>query len=401
MTAQLKKVKFILLCLIAFAIGCYIMAAPALIVLYSVAWLLEGDFKRKGNAILKNRYVWLFVSFYMLHVLGMIFTSNFDAGLFNLQVKLSLLVFPLLLVSGEQPGFKKQKQFMCSFITGCSINGLICIIIAIWTYYTLGVAHFVYMRFSLFLHPSYFSMYIDMSIVFIFYLVSVKPMEINKTEKIILYLSLFFLGFILVLLQSKTGMFISAALVVVLLIKYSVKNSYKTAALITVTLAVIYFLAFHFIVEGQSRVAGAASVIMNKTMNDTSKESTQARYYVLNSALKVIKAHPLIGVGTGDEYDVLVKQYLADGYTGVAKEKLNAHNQYIETMVVLGPLGLISLLACFALPFIKCVKEKRFVYGAFLVIVGANLLAEVMFDTQGGTIFYGLFNSLLMFNFVI
>ncbi|HXB11537.1 MAG TPA: hypothetical protein VNZ45_06100, partial [Bacteroidia bacterium] len=87
--------------------------------------------------------------------------------------------------------------------------------------------------------------------------------------------------------------------------------------------------------------------------------------------------------------------------TGAEKERLNAHNEYLESAVELGIGGFFCLLACLLLPLYKSIKEHRFVYLMFLIIVILNFLTESMFETQGGTIFYGLFNSLLMFNFVI
>jgi O-antigen ligase len=257
------------------------------------------------------------------------------------------------------------------------------------------------MKFSIFLHPSYYSMYIDMVFLFIYYLFANEKEVLSKIEKNMLLFSVFFLELILVLLQSKMGMFISAGLLVVLLAKYGLKHGYKAPGIIAVSMAVLYFLSFHLFIGERSRVVSAAHIIANNQTSAGSVESTQVRYYVWHSALAVIKAHPVIGVGTGNEASAMVTQYLKDGYTGAAKENLNTHDQYLQTTVVLGVIGLLALLACFLFPFIKCVKERRFIYGAFLVIVAANFLVEAMLETQSGTIFYGLFNSLLMFNFVI
>jgi O-antigen ligase len=399
--AQISKIKYWLLCLVPFVMCIFQYYTAYPIIGYALFWLIEGDLKWKFNAIIKNRFALLFSTFYLLYVIGLLYSSNRDDGMFNLQVKLSITVFPLLLVSEGAMDIKKQKMLIYSFITGCVITGLIYLGYATWKFFVQDIFEFQYMKFSLFLHPSYYSMYIDMAFLFVFYLFANEKAGLSKIETGLLLFSVFFLELILVLLQSKMGMFISAGLIVVLLVKYSLKHSYKIPVIMFAGMVALYFLSFHFFIGQRSRVMGAANIIITKQISAGSVESTQVRYYVWQSAIEVIKAHPVIGVGTGNETSAMVNQYLKDGYTGAAKESLNTHNQYLQTTVVLGCVGLMVLLACFLFPFIKCIKEKRFIYGTFLVIVAVNFLVEAMLETQSGTIFYGLFNSLLMFNFVV
>ncbi len=368
---------------------------------YLICWLIEGDLVCKGRAIKQNKFVWLFSGFYLLYLIRYLFSGDYDMGWHIMQVKLSLFLFPLLLVSEGVKNIKEQKMFIYTFIAGCVVNGLICIGYAIWNLAVNNVFVFQYIQFSILLHPSYYSMYIDVVMLLVFYLFTNSTVVLNKSERIFLLGATFFLLFILVLLQSKMGMFISAALIVVLLTRYALKRGYKTVMGLLAVGLVVYFVTFHFLIGQNSRVAGAAEVITSNKISASSTESTQVRYYVWTAAMEVIKRAPVFGVGVGNESPVLVDQYEKDGYTGAAKEKLNAHDQYIQTTVSTGIVGLLLLLAGFLFSFITAVKERRFVYGTFLVIVALNFLVEAMFELQSGTIFFGLFNSLLMFNFVI
>jgi O-antigen ligase len=399
--AQVSKIKYWFLCLVPFVICTYPFWAAYGIIGYLLCWLLEGDLKTKLQRIKSNRYVLLFTGFYVLNFIGILYAMNSGNGWFNLQVKLSLLLFPLLLSGEGRMDIKKLKPIMYSFITGCVVNGLICIGNAIFKLVKHNVFEFQYKQLSILMHTSYFSMYIDVALLFIFYLFTNNSMTLHKAEQMVLLVSTLFLAFMLVLLQSKMGMAISACLILLLLVKYGKIHGYKTSGMVLVGITAIYFLAVHFVIGDRSRIEGAVNTVVNTNVTASSVESTQARSIVWKAALQVIERHPIIGVGTGSADSVLVQQYLADGYTGVAKEHLNTHNQYLQTTVILGVIGLLSLLACFVLPFIVCIKEKRFIYGAFLVIVAANFLVESMLEVQSGTIFYGMFNSLLMFNFVI
>jgi O-antigen ligase len=402
MSASISKLKYFLLCLVAFSLSCYIYSTSICIIIFSVVWVIEGDYKRKLNAIISNKYVWLFCGLYLLHVIGMIYTNNFDMGMFSLEKKLSLLVFPLMLVSEGEMDLKKQKQFMYPFIIGCLVNALICFGYAIWLYETEGKMYFTYIRMSLFLHPSYYSMYIDFVFVFIFYLFTDKATELSKKEKIFLISSLFFLEFMLVMLQSKTGLIIGVIVLAVCTARYVLRTKQiKQGLVMSACTVVMAVLLYSFVVNGYSRIASASNIVATQKLDNKSVESTQARYFVWQSAWALYKTSPLIGVGTGDTEDKLMGQYAKDSVLGALKEKLNTHDEYLQVMIAIGIGGLICLLACLVLPFYKCFKERRFVYAMFLIIVALNFLTESMLETQGGTIFYGLFNSLLMFNFVI
>ena len=380
----------------------YIWLTPPIIFAYVAFWLLEGGLKGKMKAITANRYIWLFVSFYLLHVIGMIYTSYVEAGLFSLQVKASLLVFPLLLVGEGPMDIKKQKQFMYVFISGAVCAGLVCLGYAVWKWIALSEFEFQYMQFCdlLHQHPSYYAMYIDMAMVFVFYLLLGKAISLIRAEKIFLYTSLAFLFFILILLQSKAGLITSSLLLVVFLIMLALRRGILQSIVVFLVLAVIYALSYHFIIGGNSRIASATQVVSG-SMSAKSPESTQVRYYIWHAGWEIVKGHPIIGVGTGNADTALQLQYVKDNYTGALVHHLNAHNEYLQVAVGLGFIGLLGLLACMVLPFFKTIKEHRYVYMAFLVIIAINFLTESMLEQQAGTIFYGLFNSLLMFNFVI
>lgn len=401
---QASKIKYTLLCLVAFIMGAYIFlnAVPYAIMLYFVIWLIEGNFGMKMKTFLANRYALLFIVFYVLQIVGLIYTNNFSGGLFSLQVKFSLLLFPILLASEGRVDVKYQKRLMYAFIAGCLVNSLICLGNATWKYIDQGIFQFTYSKFSIFLHPSYFSMYIDLVLLFTYYLLTNSAAGLTKISRSFLTGLIFFFAFMLVLLQSKMGLIISSVLILTLLIRYALKVNYKQSGFALIVIAIVYFTSYHFMVtNGHSRFVTTIEIVKKTGVQASAIESTQARSLVWRAACQVIKRSPIIGYGTGGGDSVLVKQYLADGYTGVARERLNAHNQYLQTTVVLGVIGLLSLLACFLFPFIVSVKEHRFIYGAFLVIVAVNFLVEAMLETQSGTVFYGMFNSLLMFNFAI
>lgn len=398
MKSSLSKIKFGLLCLTSFMLAFYIFATPLCIILFVVAWLFEGDLKRKFTAWLNNNYALLFVALYFVYLAGMLYTENKAHGWMDMQIKLSILLFPIILSSEGQMDFKKQKWFGFAFISGAVLHGMYCLVFASWIYLSQGKVQFTYMGFSRFVHPSYYSMYIDLAFVFMYYALAAKGKELTKKEKLFIYISAPFLLIILILLESKMGQIITALLIPAMLFKYfsSKQSIFKAVAAVVVVLGLLSIGIFKI-----SRFNALDNVLSgNKKVDVQSVESNQARILVWGAAYDLIKSSPVIGYGTGDTA-ALMLQYQQEGMTGAHREKLNTHNQYLQTMVALGIPGIFILLGNLFIPLFVSIKRKQFVYMLFLLILCINFLTESMLDQQAGTMFYGLLNSLLMFNFVI
>ncbi len=405
MRQLIPKIKFVLLALIVFSLSCYIYITGLFIVLFAITWVLEGNFAQKLNAWRKNTYALLFTGFYILYALWLLRSppSNWQSGDFNLQVKLSMGIFPFMLVSEGEFTSNKKQILMWAFISGCFINGLICFGHAIWKYYALGIFEFTYSQFSWFLHPSYYTMYLDLALLFIFYMVTSPEIGTKRKEKIALIFISFFLLLLIIMLQSKAGWMCTLLLIAILLVKlFMNKTSRKLSVMVFLGCIVIGASAYYGVIaHSYLRLNIFQTLWSTGKMDSTSGESTQARYYIWKAGKQLVAEQPLIGFGTGQAWGKLQQQYTKDKYTGPLIKQLNAHNQYLQCAIDLGIIGLLYMIICFILPFIKAIKEKRFIYGMFISIILINIIFESMFEQQSGTIFYGLFNSLLMFNFVI
>jgi len=397
MQSNITRIKFRVLCLIGFMLTFYIFLTPPCIILFVVLWLVEGDLKRKFTTCFRNKYALLFMSLYVIYLFGMLYTQSVRHGWMDLQIKLSIILFPLVLSSEPKIDFKKQKQFGFAFISGAVMHGIYCLVIAAYLYFVEGKMQFTYLPFSKFVHPTYYSMYIDLAFVFIFYALTEKGEELAKREKWYIYLCAPFLLIILLLLESKMGTLVTVLLFGIFTLKYLLSrySALKTGIAVIVIMGIAIVCVFKF-----SRFNALNGLLNTQKVDVTSVESNQARVLVSRAAREVIKQSQVIGYGTGDTV-ALMNQYKADGMTGIYHEKLNTHNQYLQTMVAVGIPGILILLANLLIPVFVSIKEKRFVYFLFLLILILNFLTESMLEQQAGTMFYGLLNSLLMFNFVI
>lgn len=337
------------------------------------------------------------MSLYIIYLFGMLYTKSVAHGWMDLQIKLSIILFPLVLSSEPKMDFQKQKWFGFAFISGAVLHGIYCLVIAADIYFTQGKMQFTYLPFSKFVHPTYYSMYIDMAFVFMYYALTEKGNELTKREKWYIYIYTPFLLVILILLESKMGTLVTVLLFGIFILKYFLSrySALKTGVAVIVIMGIAIVGVFNF-----SRFNALNGLINTQQVNLTSVESNQARVLVSRASMEIIKQSPILGYGTGDTL-ALMNQYKADGMTGIYHEKLNTHNQYLQAMVAVGIPGILILLANLLVPVFVSIKEKRFVYFLFLLILILNFLTESMLEQQAGTMFYGLLNSLLMFNFVI
>jgi O-antigen ligase len=390
------KAHNILAILIAFTFP-FARLSPLFIVLMFLNWLIEGDFKNKFSKITSNKFALLFIAFYSLHLIGLLFTQNLNAGIFDIQVKLSLLFFPLMIVS--RPFDKeKTKKIFYSLIFGIIISSFILLFIASYTYFTKSLIRFFYQEFSLLLHPSYISMYINVCIAWLLLNIYNGKYKENRFSKTIVLVLITFLSFINILMSSKMGLLTMVIIFVSFLIYYVVKKRKYLSGLFGITTIVILsFSALKFFPEMAGRVNRSIDAITHPTTNETESESTVVRFLIWHAANNVIAENFLFGVGTGDAKDVLLVQYKKLGMNGALEHKLNAHNEFLQVFISLGLFGFIFLILSLILPLFYAIKMNNGMYLLFLVIVILNFFPESMLETQAGVMFYAFFNSVLCF----
>jgi O-antigen ligase len=394
------KVHLLLLTVIAFCLPVSPPKAPLFIVLLLLNWIVEGDLKNKFSLVLKNKFAVIFISLFLLHLVGLTYTENMSSGLFDVQVKLSLIIFPLILAS--RPVEKKETdRIFYGLIAGGCVSALIMLSRATYVYLTTGENNYTYEAFSSFLiHPSYISMYLNVANAWILIGLMTGKFTGKKFSNLVASVVLLFFSFIIVLLSSKMGLLTMVILYAGFLVYFVISRKKYLFGLAGMAAIIIGFLAMlHFAPDLKIRLTTAISALTNKNTNEAEAESTAVRMLVWKAANQVISEHPVIGTGTGDAKDELMKEYEKRGMTGAIEHKLNAHNEFYQVFVALGLLGFVVLLISIFLPLIFAYRSGNTIYILFLFIIILNFLTEAMFEKQAGVMFYAFMNSLLCFSF--
>lgn len=71
------------------------------------AWVVEGNFAEKLKRLLADKAILLWCSIFIMHLVGLLYTSDFTYAFNDLRIKLSLLFFPII-IGSSQPLSKQQ-----------------------------------------------------------------------------------------------------------------------------------------------------------------------------------------------------------------------------------------------------------------------------------------------------
>ncbi len=404
------KVYLYLFQILAFVLPIHERLVSPVIILIGLNWLLELNFREKFRRIRgsrKNRLLMLFTLIYLPYLAGFYYSDNFtgwSGAWFALEVKLSLVVFPLLFATivPESIDPRFYNKILKAFISGCIASSIIIINLAIFHYFKEGTSSvFFYSRLSDPFHPSYLSLYYSFAMAILLYWL-IRNYSSNQTKTVFVILLIFYFQLLTIFLSSKAGI-IGVFIVCLLLILYALIKIKKSGWLPVGTLlafAAIYFFILIITPPALSRFVAVKGVMEQEEkgqINTDTDESTASRVLIWKSSWEVIREHPLWGVGTGDVKQAVLKKYREKHITLAYQKGLNAHNQFLQTWMATGLPGLILLLLSFAVPAWYAFRKGKIIYLIFIALMVFHNLVESMLERQAGVVFYGFMNALLFY----
>jgi len=396
--------------LFIFSLPLFVKALPVIIAAWVLSLIIEAFLNRKIQLNLNIPAILLLV-LYVFYVSGMLWSADKNTCRFALEVKFSLFLFPVIVASNKLFFKENFIKLLLAFIFGCIATALICMIVALresiiftatgirfdtidpdYANWEFGGSHFRYINLSLFLHPTYFSLYLLFALISI---VVILRQKIISNRHLIYTLNAakpLFL-FMIYLLSSKAGL-ISA---VMLLIFYSAilfkRHSQRLINIVTVLITLVLV----FITLQNPRFSTIADAIQNPEIidNNSSDGSLISRFHIWKAGIEVVRENFFSGVGPGDTNDALVKKYENYHFRDPFRIRANAHNQFLETFIDLGLIGFLILVGVLVFPIRKSFQEENIIFLLFLMLTGFNFLFESMLNTQAGVIFFGFFYCVL------
>ncbi len=127
--------------------------------------------------------------------------------------------------------------------------------------------------------------------------------------------------------------------------------------------------------------------------------SSLERLELWKTAVRLIRKHPLIGVGTGD-LKMSFKNELTLMHSPLqnAKEGLfSSHNQFLNILVLFGVVGLGWFLLAIIYPAIRTNGFRDYFFLIFLILSLVSMLTDDTLKSQDGVTFFAFFYSFFLF----
>lgn len=340
-----------------------------------------------------NNIRFLFVVLYLLYVIGVLYSTNKSNATFDLEVKMSLVIFPVF-IGFTAYNVQRLKLLLYVFISGAILSIMILFGNAMLNYMETGsVGFFFYNRLSPWVHPSYFSFYLNVIMLLLIYDFITAKLSLFKRHFHLIIFAFFTL--FIALTTAKIALVTTFVLIIVILIHWVRQSKW-----VPVLIFVFGGLGLFGTVYTQSDFAKER---INEFFNAFESKGTK-RYLYSTGLRKVIWQNswelymekPILGYGTGDVTDNLMLKYAESNNLNALDKRLNAHNQFLQTGIAIGIFGLLCLVLLMLVPLIYYRQNHLFAGITLLTIF--FLLTESAFETQAGVIGILLLYSLFSVN---
>lgn len=456
-----QKAELLIMMLLAFAIPFHWLAAQycevALLVCAVLKFIFDQKFKLNERQL---KFKWAYIIFaltWLVYFIGMIYTDNTSFGWVQVSKKLGFLIFPVIFIISDMSYLTKNrlKALGNALVLGCILFFAMNLVHAVYDVIYNGATSIRFFDADLmklyYVHHSYLSMYAELGLMFCFNEIFGKTSRKTKIFNGIAYIILVIL---VILVRSRAGLLFLVLLFIFQWVWLTFVMKKKKTGVI-VGCAFVIAIAGACVLFPQS-----VSRITETVTNIVTEHSSDHRLVQFKGYKSVLENNWLIGVGTGDRCDETMKSYLAykAGVVAVIGEDMaaeldkktkdeyyepsesmrqemrekarhygvdpdiidaymveylyinyaidkdiNAHNMFFETVISVGIIGLLLLMAYFVIPFVLWIKMKKtdLIYLLFLLMIGFNALFESIFESQMGIIFFCFFNCLFfMDNFI-
>ena len=328
---RLKELTFIFL---AFAIPFSVALTNVLIVIFTLLWLIEGDFK---NKLLKTSSSKWFFSIFLLAILYLVGMLNgeYHSDLFYvLKRVLLLLLFIPVLTS------RLSKLTIETSIYVFLFTNFLAAAIAILINLDIIQPLFSTASISAFLKYNYHNILLSFSSLLCLVLY-VK----SKHKFSFIYLFLILIYTLSIFTEAGRAGQLTFNLFFLLFAIYYLKNHVKYSLSIFVFLSIVNYFSYSNSPIFKHRVDHLTHVVINDGEKKNKKtKQKDIRYLFTKYGLELINEKLFFGYGTGSFSDVF-KKHTQTSYD--LKKHKTPHNNYLYVLFELGLIGLLVFLSIF------------------------------------------------------
>ncbi len=130
--------------------------------------------------------------------------------------------------------------------------------------------------------------------------------------------------------------------------------------------------------------------------NYIANSSLLERVELWKASLNILREQPLLGVGVGDQKDVVDAQLERQHSSIAEKKQRGSHNQYLTFALMGGVFMVLYFFYMMLYPFVRMRHKIHFVYVAFVLMMLMSMLIEDTLETQTGRMLFSMMMPLLL-----
>jgi len=413
-TTSSKTIYFLLFCAVLFTTIFPLLRINSFCIILLVAYRL-WDAPATARSVFNDTLLVAYLVFVLIETAGFLHTDNMKAQSDAVAKDATLVAIAYVLCSGTLVSAREYRRLMSAYCLMIFLSSLYCLVLA-YRYYLVDKdpADFFYHTLTrpIAQNAVFYSVYVVFAMLFL-----VSPYGepvvswLSPMWKKVLRFSvvIFFMGMI-VLLSSKLLLVIAVLILVnAFLRRYSYRKN-KRAVLVTgsalvLALGILALTKNPVSVRYRELAAGDLDAIKQKTFDPGMYfNALQLRLLEWRFGTEILNEQHawLFGVSPGSSQDLLDAKYVRTRmYIGNPAEGphrhirgfigYNFHNQYLETLVRCGFLGLAALLAIFILLFVRARKQGTREAWFVVLTLAVFFIPEAPLTMQQGVFLFCFF----------
>lgn len=367
--------------------------------LLALSWLIGFSNReirtRRIQTFKTTPYLWFFPILFLMYPLGLLYSSDLKEGLSELNIKHYFFSLPLMVTTLKMSRDQLRWLFLIFAISNVFVAVTVFYIVATGSDYLHGSTHIP----SAFEQRPRASLFLCFSIFILAEYVYSKWKELSNEAitTLIIFGGMLLAG--LILMKGRIGQLGFVLLTPLFLTYYLQKTKPKLwhwamAGTLTLVLGASMYFAFDTVRQPfDEAVNEFKESQLGYPTSEPSYSSIGQRIAFYEEYWPLFVEHVWVGVGTGD--------LILEGKPLFENQRFNIpfqkpHNQFFETAIQFGLVGLVLLLLAWFLTIRSFNPSFRRLGYMFSILLFVSMWSDSTLGTQGGISFFMIFTSLFL-----
>lgn len=239
------RIYFLILIFIAASLPLSKFTITIGFILLGANWIVEGDFARKIRVLKERKSIIIIISLYLLHLIGLLYTSDFTFALRDVKIKLPVFFLPLIIGTSATLTARELRTLLIIFTAAVFIGAAVTLLVL---FGITGVEITDPRDASVLIYHIRFSLLMNIGIFAALYLYISSPRK-NILLLAGLFVFILFILLTMMLLQVFSGLatFAATAFFLSLILVLRLKSIWLKSAILVVVFAGISGSVFYIL----------------------------------------------------------------------------------------------------------------------------------------------------------